>query len=444
VETVGERITRRNATISQREEQERAGVRFGGSKAIGIAVNGKGPNKAASSREFLLPRAYGGTRSRLEAFALCGVRLEVRFWHSEVMATLSPANALGHVPTAIDLFAGCGGLTLGLKQAGFRILGAIELSPLAAATYVGNHPEVTVWNADIRRVRARAVLRKLNLKEGELDLLAACPPCEGFSCLRTLNGGRRVRDCRNDLVLQLVRFVRAFRPKAVMMENVPGLMRNRRFGVFRTSLERLGYRCNVAALDAADYGVPQRRRRMILLAGLGHEIQFGRLARSRRTVRDAIADLARTTRRRRDKLHREMERRGSRVKTLIKSVPKDGGSRADLPARFKLKCHKMCDGFKDVYGRMRWDDVAPTITSGCVNPSKGRFLHPSKDRAITLREAAILQSFPRRYFFSLEKGKFAVAEMIGNALPPEFIRRHALSVSAFIRTVRAEKDHVGR
>lgn len=360
------------------------------------------------------------------------------------MGSCSRANSVGSVPTALDLFAGCGGLTLGLKQAGFNVLGAIELSALAAATYTQNHPEVTVWNSDIRRVRARAVLQKLALKEGELDLLAACPPCEGFSCLRTLNGGRRVRDRRNDLVLQLVRFVRAFKPKAVMMENVPGLMRNRRFELFRRRLERLGYRCNVAALDAADYGVPQRRRRMILLAGLRHEIRFGRIARSRRTVRQAIADLARTTRSRRDKLHREMERRGPRIKSLIKSVPKNGGSRGDLPARFKLKCHETCDGFKDVYGRMRWDDVAPTITSGCVNPSKGRFLHPSKDRAITLREAAILQTFPRRYFFSLEKGKFAVAEMIGNALPPEFIRRHALSVSEFVRTVRTRKRHAGR
>jgi len=369
--------------------------------------------------------------------------LEVRFWHSERMRTRSKSKRVGCAPTALDLFAGCGGLTLGLKQAGFAVLGAVEISPLAASTYSENHPNVTVWNTDIRRIRARTMRRKLGLKRGELDLLAACPPCEGFSSLRTLNGGKRIVDRRNDLVLQLLRFVRAFKPKAVMVENVPGLVKNRRFALLRTRLERLGYRCNVDILDAADYNVPQRRRRMILLAGFQAEIPFGRLARSRRTVRKAIADLAHSTKRRRDRLHREMERRGSRVIRLIKAVPKDGGSRTDLPARFKLKCHRSCTGFKDVYGRMRWDDVAPTITSGCVNPSKGRFLHPSKDRTITLREAAILQTFPRRYFFSLNKGKFAVAEMIGNALPPEFIRRHAQSVREFVRTVRAGNSHVG-
>lgn len=346
-------------------------------------------------------------------------------------------------PTALDLFAGCGGLTLGLKQAGFTVLGAVEISTLATKTYSENHPEVTVWNVDIRSIPAKGILRKLGLERGELDLLAGCPPCEGFSSLRTLNGGKRIWDRRNDLVLQLLRFVRVFKPKAVMMENVPGLMRNRRFRRLRTRLERLGYCCNFDVLDAADFNVPQRRRRMILLAGFRAKIPFAKLARSQRTVRGAIADLAHTTGRRRDTLHREMEDRGSKVLRLIRAVPKDGGSRTDLPARFKLKCHKSCTGFKDVYGRMSWDDVAPTITSGCVNPSKGRFLHPSKNRAITLREAAILQTFPRRYFFSLAKGKFAAAEMIGNALPPEFIRRHAGRVSEFVRAFRAGGYHAG-
>lgn len=338
-------------------------------------------------------------------------------------------------PTAVDLFAGCGGLTLGLKQAGFRVLGAVELSRLAASTYAENHPEVKLWNEDINRVRARAVRRELSLKKGELDLLAGCPPCEGFSSLRTLNGGKSIRDRRNGLVLQLLKFIRALKPRAVMIENVPGLMRNRRFAVLRATLERLGYHCNINVLDAADYSVPQRRRRMILLAGFRADIPFARVARVQRTVRDAIADLAEIRKRRRDVLHRQTECRSVRVIRLIKAVPKNGGSRTDLPEQFKLKCHQSCTGFKDVYGRMRWDDVAPTITGGCVNPSKGRFLHPSRNRAITLREAAVLQTFPRSYFFSLAKGKFAAAEMIGNALPPEFIRRHGLSVLRFVQTV---------
>jgi DNA (cytosine-5)-methyltransferase 1 len=117
---------------------------------------------------------------------------------------------------------------------------------------------------------------------------------------------------------------------------------------------------------------------------------------------------------------------------LIKLIPKDGGSRGDLSLRYQLPCHKRCDGFKDIYGRMAWYDVAPTITGGCLNPSKGRFLHPEQNRAITLREATLLQGFPRGYVLSLRRGRFAAAEMIGNALPPGFVKRHAKQIVRFL------------
>ena len=121
--------------------------------------------------------------------------------------------------------------------------------------------------------------------------------------------------------------------------------------------------------------------------------------------------------------------RSDKITKLISLIPKNGGSRSDLPAKMQLECHKKCSGFKDVDGRLRWDDVANTITGGCVNPSKGRFIHPQSNRAITLREAAILQSFPKNYFFSLSKGKHHAAQMIGNALPPNFIAAHAFVIA---------------
>lgn len=123
---------------------------------------------------------------------------------------------------------------------------------------------------------------------------------------------------------------------------------------------------------------------------------------------------------------------------MIRDIPKDGGSRTDLPRDRQLDCHKDCDGFRDIYGRMAWDKVAPTITGGCFNPSKGRFLHPEQNRAITLREAALLQTFPRRYHFDLSSGKEAAALMIGNALPPEFIRRQANQVRKAIARAAAQ------
>jgi DNA (cytosine-5)-methyltransferase 1 len=329
-------------------------------------------------------------------------------------------------PIAIDLFSGCGGLTLGLKQAGFRVVGAVEIDPLAVETYKANHKRVIVWEKDITKIPAVEVMRRLNIERGQLDLLAGCPPCQGFSTITTLNG-RIGKDERNDLIFQYLRFVRAMRPKAVMMENVPKLAKNWRSKKLLAELRKLGYIVKHGIHDAADYGVPQRRRRFILVGGHGKEIPFGKIARKKPTVRDAFARLG-MRRAKTDILHNLLEQRSDVVMTRIRAIPKNGGSRLALGVENQLACHDKCDGFKDVYGRMAWDDVSPTITGGCFNPSKGRFLHPTKNRAISMREAALLQSFPADYFFSIRRGKSPVAQMIGNALPPEFIRRHASAV----------------
>jgi len=329
-------------------------------------------------------------------------------------------------PKAIDLFCGCGGLTLGLKQAGFEVIGAVDNDHVAVETYKANQKEVEVWEEDIKDLTVGEVKRRLGLKKGELDLLAGCPPCQGFSTMRTLNGGKRVRDDRNKLILEFQRFVEELLPKAIMMENVPGLRENKRFKTLCRKLKELGYKVNYDVLDAADYGVPQRRRRLILLAGRGNKIEFAKKTK-KRTVADAIKSMQKSAESG-DPLNDNKERRSEKVKRLIKRIPKDGGSRKDLGKRYQLKCHKRCDGFKDVYGRMAWDKVAPTITSGCTNPSKGRFLHPEEDRAITLREAALLQSFPRNYKFDIKAGKGKIAELIGNALPPIFIQRHGCNI----------------
>jgi len=329
-------------------------------------------------------------------------------------------------PRAIDLFSGCGGLTLGLKQAGFDVIGAVEIDDLAVETYKANHPEIHVFEKDIQALTVAKVKRKLRLKIGELDLLAGCPPCQGFSTMRTLNGGYIINDERNDLISQFMRFVEGLKPKTIMMENVPGLAKDKRFRKFCRKLKELGYVINHAILDAADYGVPQRRKRLILLAGRSKKIEFAKKA-ERTTVADAISGLE-LAGESGDSLHDLPERRTKRIRKLIRMIPKNGGSRKDLGKRRQLKCHKKCDGFKDVYGRMAWDKVAPTITSGCTNPSKGRFLHPEEDRAITLREAALLQTFSANYHFSLKKGKGKAAVMIGNALPAEFIRKQAQNI----------------
>jgi len=330
-------------------------------------------------------------------------------------------------PNAIDLFCGCGGLTLGLKKVGFNVLGAVDIDPLSIETYKANHPEVYTWEKDICKLQPNVLKRKFHLKKGDLDLLAGCPPCQGFSTIRTLNGARNIKDPRNDLLLEFQRFVEALRPKAVMLENVPGLARDGRFEKFLIFMKKFGYVGTPKILDAADYGVPQRRRRLIYVAGFGSEIAYAKKSKKHRTVRNAIAKLPKTGESG-DLVHDIPERHNPTVLYLIRRIPKNGGSRTDLPMEDQLDCHKRCTGFKDVYGRMAWDDVAPTLTSGCFNPSKGRFLHPEEDRAITMREAALLQGFPRRYKFPITSNKSALASMIGNALPPPFISRHAKRV----------------
>ncbi len=338
---------------------------------------------------------------------------------------------------AIDLFCGCGGLTLGLKQAGFSVIGAMDIDDLAIETYRENHPEVRVWRTDIKNLPVSKVKRDLGIRKGQLDLLAACPPCQGFSSMRTMNGSRRIEDARNDLIFDFIRFIEELRPKAIMMENVPGLIKDKRMTVLLDNLKQLGY-CtdNIAhVLNAANFGVPQRRYRTVLITGRYGTIAFASNASKRHTVRDAIFDLplAGTSG---DPLHDFPEKRTLAVLEKIKLIPKDGGSRTDLPPEAQLACHKTGRaGFKDVYGRMCWGDVAPTITGGCTNPSKGRFIHPEANRAITLREAALLQSFPLDYRFSLRKGKHAAATMIGNALPPEFIKQHALKIYEYLQSL---------
>lgn len=335
--------------------------------------------------------------------------------------------------TAIDLFSGCGGLSLGLRNAGFDVLAAVENDKLASNTYKLNHPNTVLLKKDIQKIRPKYLLKKLNLEPGDLTLLAGCPPCQGFSTLRTLNGKVEVDDPMNDLLFEFLKFIRVFLPKSLLMENVPGLATDPRLKEFRAQIEKLGYLSSVEVLDAANYGTPQRRRRMVLLATKSRRAGFGEMPKYKRSVKWAFRWLE-DPENSDDELHNYQVRRSEGVQQLISRIPKNGGSRTDLPLEDQLECHKNCNGFKDVYGRMHWDKPAPTITGGCINPSKGRFLHPEKDRAITLREAAMLQGFPKSYQFDMSRGRYPTAQMIGNAFPPRFAQMHAIALLQAIST----------
>ena len=287
-----------------------------------------------------------------------------------------------------------------------------------------NHRRTHLVNEDIRLIDPGVLMQEVSLNPGDLDLMAGCPPCQGFSTLRTLNGARDVDDPMNGLVYQFVRFVRVFLPKTLMMENVPALLRDSRLEEITRELDDLGYACAADLFSAERYGVPQRRRRMILFGSRNDCPPFPRPVRARRTVAQAIRSLD-SPEDSEDPLHNYSVSRAEHVMALIRGIPKDGGSRTDLPESDQLRCHRGFDGFKDVYGRMAWGKPAPTITGGCINPSKGRYIHPDEDRAITLREAALLQGFPAAYTFDMSKGRYPAAAMIGNAFPPKFAEHHA-------------------
>ena len=332
--------------------------------------------------------------------------------------------------TSIDIFSGVGGLTEGLRQAGFYTKVAIEVVDDAVLAFKLNHTTTDVIKKDIRDITICEIQSKLN--GGPLHLLAGCPPCQGFSSIRRLNKRRSRKDDRNALVLEYLRLVKELRPLTIMMENVPGLKDYYLFKYVVRELKKLGYRPKVEIVNVKDYGVPQDRKRLVMVGSLLGDLSISAPIHTKVTVRDVISDLEpiHTTT---DWVHTVVANHTPKVLERIRLTPKDGGSRRDLPAEYTLECHKAKGiGFNDVYGRLRWDDYSTTITGGCLNPSKGRFLHPEEDRCITAREAALLQSFPRNYKFPKNISKTSIALLIGNALPPKFSYYQSLNIHQHI------------
>ena len=332
---------------------------------------------------------------------------------------------------AVDLFAGCGGLSEGLRQAGFSVRAAIEINPDAVTAYKMNHPNTVMLDKDIRNISADEI--KQACSNDTIHLLAGCPPCQSFSSMRRLNRAAAARDSRNDLVLEYLRLVRQLHPLTIMMENVPALRTYYRFRYVVNELNKLGYMLKVQVVNVCGYGVPQNRKRLVMVGSLLGELNIAAPTGEKITVRDAIGGVEPVSRTQ-DPIHRIYPRHTPDVLERIKLIPKDGGSRKDLPQCYFLRCHKRKNvGFNDVYGRLKWDTYSSTITGGCLNPSKGRFLHPTKNRCITAREAALLQSFPRTYQFPSNISKSSLALLIGNALPPKFSFYQAREIYKHIR-----------
>lgn len=328
--------------------------------------------------------------------------------------------------SSIDLFCGVGGLTEGMHQADFKTKLAFEIEELASKAYRLNHQETPVITKDIRKVTISEIKRNVN---GKIHLLAGCPPCQGFSSIRRLNRVEPVEDERNNLISEYIRLVKALRPDTIMMENVPGLIE---YDLFKKSLkvlkDDLNYYLDYKVLNVKHFGVPQSRKRLVLVGSRLGPIKVAEPPNVKRTVKEVIGSLPKPEDSK-DRLHKIFPNHSERIKQRIRLTPKDGGSWKDLPEEYILNCHKGENiGFNDVYGRLRWNDYSTTITGGCLNPSKGRFLHPEQDRNISAREAALLQSFPMDYKFPENTPVSKLALMIGNALPPKFSYYQSLNI----------------
>lgn len=386
--------------------------------------------------------------------------------------------------TMLDLFAGAGGLSEGLSEAGFHSLFASEIVPVYADTYKLNHPGTKVFTADIRSLDAKIILSDLGLERGQLDLLAGGPPCQGFSINAPV---RSILDQRNHLFKEYLRFVDAFAPRAVLIENVPGLVSFEHGATLHAILDalaQLGYGADVRILGAAYYGVPQMRWRTIILGLRGKvlppvafpepiyhapirpnftttfdgqmlvKLPAPEVSAAFTTVKEAIGDLPPLT----------CGERGNEVKEYI-SEPfcdyqrrlrtgssgvynheapglskinlerlkyiKPGGNWTDIPDDLLPKGMKRANRGDHTkrYGRVTADGLASTILTKC-DPHWGAYFHYEQDRSFTVREAARIQSFPDHYIFT-----GTIAEQfaqVGNAVPPLLAEAVGLTLKSIL------------
>jgi DNA (cytosine-5)-methyltransferase 1 len=336
----------------------------------------------------------------------------------------------GHKLTAIDLYSGSGAVTQGLKDAGFKVLAAVDFDKIACKTYRANHPRVVLVETDITELTAISLAEVASIPDS-IDLLVVCAPCQPFSS----QNKKKENDPRARLILESTRFISAFSPAMVFFENVPGLANSPLVEELRGDLKNIGYQLSDPMIhNAADFGVPQRRARCLMVAAkASHAIAAfsdanSGMRKTRKTVRDAIGKLPELSHGEadpKDSLHFAANHSILAIERL-KHIPADGGSRRSLPAHLILKCHTDPHKFPDVYGRLKWDDVAPTLTTGCTDVTKGRFAHPVANRALSLREAALLQTFPTRYKFVGNKTQ--IARQIGNAVPVRMMKHLAKSL----------------
>jgi DNA (cytosine-5)-methyltransferase 1 len=330
---------------------------------------------------------------------------------------------------AVDFFCSGGGMSYGMQNAGIDIIAGIDFDPKCEATYKANIKKAEFILADVFRLKETELESRLSLQKNDDNLvLIGCSPCQYWS---TINTDKSKSNATKNLLKEFRRFVEYFSPGYVVVENVPGVLSKKRqsgLSGLINWLKKNKYKVHYDVHEVSHYGVPQHRKRFTLIANRITKKKISPIKSERKlTVRDVIGvpngfpAVNAGNRDTSDFMHTVAGLKEINIQRLLRTK-KDGGTRIAYANIEGLapNCHKNdSENFKDTYGRMWWDRPSPTITTKFFSISNGRFAHPEENRAISLREGAVLQSFPRNYIFkttSIEN----TARMIGNAVPPKY------------------------
>lgn len=348
--------------------------------------------------------------------------------------------SLQKILKAVDFFCGGGGMSYGMNIGGIHVLAGIDHELGCKKTYEENIKGAKFIHADVFKLKEEELQQELNLKKNDDELIfIGCSPCQFWSIINT---DKKKSEKSKNLLVEFGRFVKYFNPGYVVVENVPGVLRQKEESGLQSFIEWLekeenGYKVHFDVHNVHDYGVPQSRKRFTLIA---NRVTKNEIAPLKSELKLAVKDVLGTrngfpkiTQGHKDTsdfLHTVMKL-GEKNLERLKYVKKDGGNRFSFAEidHLQLKCFIGKDNsFRDTFGRLWWDRPSPTITTKFYNISNGRFVHPDEDRALSLREGATLQSFPKTYRFegtSID----GIARMIGNSVPPEYAKRIALAIT---------------
>lgn len=338
---------------------------------------------------------------------------------------------------AIDFFCSGGGMSLGLQEAGIKVVAGIDFDPECKATYEANIKGAKYILADVANLNEEDITKEVNIKKNDDSLIMiGCSPCQYWTIIRT---SKKKSEKSKNLLHEFYRFVKYYNPGYVVVENVPGIMNKKEesgLDKFVEALVKQGYKVHYEVVDLNNYGVPESRKRFSLIANrVSKESIFPKPNNSKPVIRNFIGvkngfpNIPAGFKDKTDYIHTAANLSDKNL-TRINMTPKNGGSRsswANTELQLAAYKNKKNISFSDTYGRMSWGKPAPTITTRFFSVSNGRFGHPEEDRAISLREGATIQTFPKSYKF-IGKSIASIARMIGNAVPPIYAKQIGITI----------------